>query len=169
MAEMECPQPQPDMLATDERESLRGWLDFQRATLVWKVAGVSDEQLNHSIVESGTTLGWLIKHCTHAELHWFREVFLDTAPDWPYPDPNPGYILCGDETLQGLIDTYQRVCDEHRRIEREATSLDQISRGAHESEHATLRWILQHLIEETARHNGHADIAREIADGTTGY
>ncbi len=169
MAEMECPHPQPDQLATDERESLRGWLDFQRATLVWKVSGVTDEQLNRSIVESGTSLCWLIKHGTHAELHWFREVFLGTDPGWPYPDPDPGYTLQGEETLQGLIDTYERVCEEHRRIERDASSLDQVSKATHDSKQATLRWIMQHLVEETARHNGHADIAREIVEGTTGY
>ena len=169
MPDIENPFPQPAMLAIDERSSLREWLDFQRNTLVWKIEGVDEDAFQESIVSSGTSLCWLIKHCTHAEIHWFQQVFLGLEPEWPYPDPDVGYTLYEDQTIESIVATYQRVCELHRRIEAEATSLDQVSLNTHDDEHATLRWIMQHMIEETARHDGHADIAREVADGTTGY
>jgi uncharacterized damage-inducible protein DinB len=168
MAEIEFAYPAPSYDATDERTTLRGWLDLHRATLVWKIEGLDADAVNRSIVDSGTSLCWLLKHSTHAEIHWFQQTFSAQEPEWPYSDPDVGYRLEEGQTVASLIATYQAVCGTNRQIEAAASSLDQISRAPRDDGHPTLRWIMTHMIEETARHNGHADIAREMIDGTTG-
>ena len=156
------------MKPLDERESLRGWLDYHRATLIDKIQGVGAEGLAFSPVDSGTSLGGLIRHMCEVEAYWFQEVFKgDIAPDrWDEPWKRNDDVS-GDQ----LIPIFEEVCLSNRAIELEVSSLDQPAVGSviwANGAHPSLRWIMNHVIEEEARHNGHADLLREMVDGTVG-
>jgi uncharacterized damage-inducible protein DinB len=157
---------------------LSGWLDYHRATILWKVEGLDDEQLRRRLVGSRTTLLGLIKHLAHVERGWFRVVFAgEQVRGDPRHDSDPDFDFAVDagETTEDVISLYL----EEIRLAREAiagASPDTRARRAEvhyngeriRGEELTLRWILTHMIEETARHNGHADILRELIDGRTG-
>jgi uncharacterized damage-inducible protein DinB len=151
----------------DERESLRRWLDYHRDTLIHKVRGVDAEGLAFSPVGSGTSLGGLIRHMCGVEAYWFQDIFKgEIAPDH-WDDPwERNDKLSGDQ----VISTFQEVCEANREIE-QAASLDQFAVSAvtwADDSHPSLRWVMNHLIEEEARHNGHADLLREMVDGSVG-
>lgn len=163
-------EPQP---AADELSTLTQFLDYHRATLLGKVDGLSDEQLRQRIPSSELTLAGLVKHLALVEDQWFQEVFLgrsqepwssapwDTDRDWEMHSAltDPG------EELRAL---YRAACERSRAVTA-ASYLDQLAaRPTKAGEVHNLRWILVHLIEETARHNGHADLLREAVDGATG-
>ena len=156
------------MKPLDERESLRRWLNLHRETLVCKVEGVDAEGLTFTPVGSGTSLGGLIRHMVEVEEYWFQVIFGGGIA--PHGGDNPWERddgLSGDE----LVAIFQEVCESSRKIELEATSLDQLSAGAvswADGARPTLRWIMTHMIEEEARHNGHADLLRELVDGSIG-
>ncbi|MCW2726670.1 MAG: hypothetical protein JWN35_3591 [Frankiales bacterium] len=163
------PRTPPPHVA-DERTSLSSWLDFHRATLLQKCEGLDDEQLRRPMVPSGTSLLGLVKHLTAVEHGWFAVCFAQTGEshlfsteDDPDADlrPEPG------ESAQQLFDGYRQACQRSRQIVAAADSLDQTAPHARRGV-VDLRWILTHLLEETARHNGHADIVRELIDGATG-
>jgi uncharacterized damage-inducible protein DinB len=168
---------QPDSLAS-EKEMLDGWLDYHRHTIVAKVRGVDDEALRRAMVPSGTSLLGLLKHLALAEHHWFGRAFAGTCEDGPeastcpcgLPWPNgPGaWTIAPEETTDHIIEMYLTKCERSRALTTSA-SLDDRARGPRDKQHFTLRWILTHMIEETARHNGHADILRELIDGETGF
>jgi hypothetical protein len=151
-----------------ERESLRRWLDYHRDTLIYKIRGINAEGLAFSPVGSGTSLGGLIRHMYGVEAYWFQDIFTgETAPDhWDDPwERNDDFS--GDQ----LIAIFEGVCAANRKIEIEAASLDQLAVGSvtwADGAHPSLRWIMNHVIEEEARHNGHADILREMLDGSVG-
>lgn len=157
----------------DERGMVEGWLDFHRATLDLKCAGLTDEQLRRAAVKpSALTLLGLVRHMTEVERHWFARVFAGRSGDGPlyFSDEIPD----GDFRV-GPADTYQEAAEAWRaqikesRIHTELSSLDELSAGADRSgERYTLRWICSHMVEEYARHNGHADLIREAIDGRTG-
>jgi hypothetical protein len=149
----------------DERESLRRWLDYHRDTLIYKVQGINAEGLAFSPVDSGTSLGGLIRHMYGVEAYWFQDIFRgEIAPDhwddsWQRNDD-----FSGDQ----LIAIFEDVCAANRKIELEAATLDQLAVGSADGDHPSLRWIMNHMIEEAARHNGHADLLREMVDGSVG-
>lgn len=152
----------------EERESLRRWLDYHRDILIHKVQGIDSESLAFSPVGSGTSLGGLIRHMYDVEAYWFRVVFKgESAPDhwddcWERNDD-----FSGDQ----LIAIFEEVCAANRVIELEAISLDQLAFGSvtwADDAHPSLRWVMNHLIEEEARHNGHADLLREMLDDSVG-
>jgi uncharacterized damage-inducible protein DinB len=152
-----------------ERESLRRWLDYHRNVLICKVRGVNTKGLAFSPVGSGTSLGGLIRHMCGVEAFWFRRIFKgEIAPhrwddSWERNDD-----FSGDQ----LIAIFHEVCEVNRKIELEATSLDRTAVGSvawANGAHPTLRWVMNHLIEEEARHNGHADLIREMVDGSRGH
>jgi uncharacterized damage-inducible protein DinB len=151
----------------DERQSLRRWLDYHRDTLIYKVQGVDADGLAFSPVGSGTSLGGLIRHMYGVEAYWFQDIFIgETAPDH-WDDPWKRDDLSGDR----FIAIFQDVCTANRKIELEAVSLDQLAVAPvtwADGAHPSLRWILNHMIEEEARHNGHADLLREMVDGSVG-
>lgn len=144
------------------------FLDYHRATLLWKIDGVSDEDLRRPMVESGTTLLGIVKHLAYVERWWFQKDFLgkDVWAPWTDEDPDADFRIEPDETTQQIIDLYHQECEKSRQIVG-AASLDDVAK--HEKRAGfSLRWILVHMIEETARHNGQVDILREMIDGTTG-
>jgi uncharacterized damage-inducible protein DinB len=154
--------------AGPELDMLKAFLDFHRATLLWKVQGASDKDLRRSMVPSGTSLLGLVKHLADVEQSWFVERFAGKEPRFPLwreEDPAATWRIEPDETTQQIVDLYRAVCDDSRDAI-EGASLDDVAAQARGGE--TLRWIILHMIEETARHNGHADILREMVDGQTG-
>lgn len=142
---------------TDERVLLDTFLDTYRAALVRKVDGVSDEDAARPGVASGTSLLWLVQHMVLVEQNWFVRVLHDTELERQWPTP--------EEPLAGAVARYHAACERSRELAA-GVALDTVA--AHPKRPYTLRWILLHMIEETARHAGHADILREQLDGTTG-
>lgn len=154
----------------DERVVLEAFLDGYRAQVRGRVAGVSEEEARRRLVGSATTLGGIIKHLRWVELNWFERVLAQRAedrfpePPWSDDDPDADFRLAEDETLAGILDLYDRQCATSREIAA-GYSLDDT--GPHRRfGPVSLRWIYVHLIEETACHAGHADILRELIDGS---
>lgn len=154
--------------AGGEKALLAAFLDFQRDTLLWKLAGLSEEQLRAPRTPSGMSLLGLVKHLAYVERSWFQRRFAgrDVYIPWRSGDADGDFRVEADESSESVFDFYRSEVAESRRITAETASLETI---AHETDRpVSLRWILIHMIEETARHNGHADIMRELADGQTG-
>ena len=161
----------------DERTMLTSFVDYFRATLLLKAEGLSDEQARTASVEpSDLSIMGLIRHMAEVERSWFRRWFAgEDAPPLFYGDHDEdGDLHPGpDDTLADAIAAYHEEIARAREITAAAKSLDELS--AHTSSsphwagfHPNLRWILVHMIEETARHCGHADLVRERIDGVTG-
>lgn len=147
-----------------EKESLEAFLDFHRDTVLIKVDGVSDADLRRAMVPSGTSLLGLVKHLAFVERWWFQHNFAGNKVDLG-PDIDFDFRIEPDETTAQILDLYGGECDMSRKITAQA-SLDDVARNPKRPR--TLRWILTHMIEETARHNGHLDVLRELIDGTVG-
>lgn len=157
-------------LAAPEKETLEAFLDYQRATLLCKVDGVSDEDLRRPGTPSGLTLLGLVKHLAYVERSWFRKVFAgeDVAFPWSEQDPDADWRVEPDEATDQILALYRDEIERCREVTRNR-SLDASARCPPPwGSGVTLRWIIVHMIEETARHNGHADILREAIDGQTG-
>jgi hypothetical protein len=154
--------------AGGERETLSGMLDFQRESVVNKVAGLTDEQaFGHPVPASALTPAGLVKHLTGTERFWFAIDFAAQDIEWPWPDDNPhgGFALSPDDTLPALVAAYQAECTRSRSVVA-AAGLDDLAQG--DGMTFNLRYALTHMIEETARHLGHLDLLRESIDGSTG-
>jgi uncharacterized damage-inducible protein DinB len=150
----------------DERTGLVMNLDYQRATLLSKVAGLTEEQARWSPVPSGTSLFGLVAHLTSVERWWFARCVGNLDVEFPWTDEDPDADWRGPEgaTLDSIVADYERECARSNEV-LAAASLD--ARSV-ERPRCTVRGIALHMVEETARHNGHADILRELIDGTTG-
>jgi hypothetical protein len=154
----------------DERAMLDSWLDFHRATLKLKCAGLDDTQVRQASAEpSSLTLLGLVQHLAEVERNWFQRVFagLDVPP--VFEDPT-GYALSPERGLGEALTVWQREIARGRELTA-GRSLDDTGRidgGPAAGAEVSLRWVLIHLVEEYARHNGHADILRERIDGATG-
>ena len=160
-------RPEPPYLG-DETGTLAGFLDFHRATLLWKIEGLDDEQLRRPMVPSGTSLLGMVKHLAYVERWWFQQVWAGERPGYPWTDDDPDadWRIEPEETTEQVLALYQQECDRSREIVAAASSLDDLAH--HPRRQLSRRWILVHMIEETARHNGQADILREQLDGVTG-
>ncbi|MFF4403910.1 DinB family protein [Streptomyces sp. NPDC001262] len=159
---------------SDERSSLEGWLDFHRATLAAKCAGLDDQQLREaSVPPSMMTLLGLVRHMAEVERAWFRNVFAgDTTAEPLYytdEDPDGDFRVSATDTWDEAHAAWQTQIAAARDIV-QGRSLDAVSTGRRHRDGAQvdLRWIYVHMIEEYARHNGHADFLRERIDGATG-
>ncbi|MEU4782056.1 DinB family protein [Micromonospora sp. NPDC023633] len=155
----------------DEREMLRAFLDYHRATLAMKCDGLSDEELRRqSMPPSTLSLLGLVRHMAEVERAWFRRTI--DGEDVPLVWSDSGdYQVAYDAsgaTRAEAFDAWQREVAHSRRIEREAESLDVTGHHARSGEDVSLRLVMLHLIHEYARHNGHADLLREGVDGTVG-
>lgn len=156
-----------------EREMLEGWLDYHRATLEWKCEGLSAEQLRvRAVPPSSLSLLGLVRHMTEVERSWFRNTFRgEDAPPFYYTekDLDGDFDHLDSAEPDEVFTAWHAECAYAREVSR-AASLDDIGtrlrRGTEEE--FSLRWILTHMIEEYARHNGHADLLRESIDGATG-
>jgi hypothetical protein len=150
----------PPRIVGDEGATLRALLQYQRDSFVRKVTGVSDADASSSPVASGTSLLWLTNHMADAEHTWVVSRFAQ-RPDHRLSRGRPG-------TIGEAVDRYRAVCQEVDAILDSTATLDQVCPPFDPGPPINLRWILSHLLEETARHAGHADILREIIDGRTG-
>jgi hypothetical protein len=168
-----APEPVRDdpPLVADERTSLTAWLDFHRATLRQKCAGLTGAQMvEASVPPSVMTLLGLVQHMTLVEWGWFENSFaggpapepIDTGHDrefeWRWLEP---------DRVEAALQAFERQCAHSRAIVAGAESLDVLSANPDEPTR-DLRWIMVHMIEEYARHNGHADLLRERIDGVVG-
>jgi uncharacterized damage-inducible protein DinB len=172
MVDTPDPPLAPDELVAtgSEREVLEAFLDLYRSVMVRKVAGLSDEQLRRRHVPSDTTLAGLIRHLTAVERGWFQRR-LGRYPDEQL-DANTGghdasWEVGPDDTIERLLGDYEAACAESRLIAA-AMELDDAVPHPRLGQ-VSLRWVMIHMVEETARHAGHADILRELTDGATGF
>ncbi|MEV6977500.1 DinB family protein [Kitasatospora sp. NPDC093806] len=158
-------------LTGGERETLRAYLDFHRATLAMKCAGLTDEQLKlRSSPPSTLTLLGLVRHMAEVERTWFRRVINgeDVPFVWsPEGDFQAAYDASGSSRTEAF-EAWEAEVEHARRIEREAKSLDVTAHFARWESDVSLRLVMLHLIHEYARHNGHADFLREAIDGEVG-
>ncbi|MFH9982327.1 DinB family protein [Streptomyces sp. NPDC017179] len=156
-----------------ERAMLEGWLDFHRQTLAQKCEGLTDAQLRTKSAEpSELTLLGLVRHMAEVERHWFRAVLLMDAPGPVYcseQDPDGDFHVTEADTWAEAYATWRSEIETARR-NAAGLGLDELSQGKSRrtGEPFNLRWIYTHMIEEYARHNGHADLLRERIDGATG-
>jgi hypothetical protein len=169
---MTTERPDPPRIA-GEREMLRGWLEFHRATLAMKCDGLTDEQLRErSMPPSTLTLLSLVRHMAEVERTWFRRVI--ASEDVPFVwskvgDFQEAYDVSDrDVTAGAAFAAWEAEVARSRQIELAAPSLDVTSHFARWGEDVSLRFVMLHLIHEYARHNGHADFLREGVDGTVG-
>jgi uncharacterized damage-inducible protein DinB len=158
-----------------ELEMLTGWLEHHRGILVWKCEGLTAEQLRRRAVPPSTlSLLGLVRHMAEVERGWFRAVFLgEDVPDLydRSADEDADFNDVDQAEPAAAFDAFERECAASRLALAQAPSLDALSKRPSErtGEPWSLRWIVTHMIEEYARHNGHADLLRETVDGSTGY
>jgi len=152
----------------DEKTSLRVALDRHRDAILWKVEDLDDEQLRRVMTPSGTTLLGLVKHVAAVEYSWFCDTFGRATEPLPFDDDDPEADLRVEpgETTADILAFYGRARAAADRV------IDEV--GLEETGTAwfgdpvTMRWVLIHMVEETARHAGHIDILRELIDGRAG-
>jgi uncharacterized damage-inducible protein DinB len=163
--------PEP---ATDERTTLGQFLDYQRDTLLLKAEGLDAAQLSTRIPSSELTLAGLLKHLALVEDNWMQVRFLGLPEAEPWAsapwdsDRDWEFHSAADDDPDELRKLYRAACERSRTAVASA-SLDDLSQSpGRDGRHSSLRWILVHLIEETSRHNGHADLLREAIDGEVG-
>lgn len=150
-----------------ERQALAGWLDAQRAELLAKLDGLTDEQADRRLVPSLTTLHGLVRHMTKVEFAWFVMYIEGSEEPAPFgwPDRVDGDFLLDDGvSLQQDVDRFVAACERSREAFARV-SLDDVRTHRRFGE-LDVRWIMVHMIREYAQHNGHADILRELIDGT---
>lgn len=161
----------PPPLVGGEREMLRAFLDYHRATLAMKCDGLGDDELKkRSMPPSTLTLLGLVRHMAEVERQWFRRVIAgeDLPLVWsPDGDYQVAYDASGATRTEAFA-AWEEEVGHARRIEREAGSLDVTGFNVRWGEDVSLRLVMLHLIHEYARHNGHADLIREGIDGTVG-
>ncbi len=159
-------------LVGGERETLRGFLDFHRATLAMKCDGLSDEDLRRrSMPPSTLSLLGLVRHMAEVERTWFRQVIdhQDVPLVWsPEGDRQVAYDA-RESTRAEAFEAWQREVGHARRIEAAAESLEVTGYNAKMGGTVSLRLVMLHMIHEYARHNGHADFLREGVDGVVGF
>jgi len=159
--------------AADERTQLVGWLDMQRAIMHWKCEGLSDEDAHRTVLPASPmmTMAGIVSHLRWVEHTWFEVLFLGRPADGPQfqEEPEDADMMVEGVPLAQLLEEYERQCAVSNEIIA-AHSLDQA--GKHpdfRSAAASLRWMVIHMVEETARHAGHLDAIRELLDGRKGY
>ena len=149
---------------------LEAWLDFQRATLAVKCDGLTADQLRQRAVPpSSISLLGLVRHMAEGERQWFKLVLAGEQTGYPYytdDNPNADFDDVDGADVDEAFSTWQSECADARRLVTAASSLDVT--GTQDGKEFSLRWIMIHMIEEYARHNGHADLIRERIDGTVG-
>ncbi|MEU1424534.1 DinB family protein [Kitasatospora sp. NPDC005751] len=157
----------PPGLDADEPTTLLTFLDYLREAVIGKTDGLTDEDARRPGVASGTSLLWLVRHLTAVELNWFLWAYRGEG-DQPWDDEA---APPGDETVAGSVAAYRAAIA--RANEVIAAASDRLDRPGVRSlrpgaEAPSMRWLLVHMIEETGRHAGHADILREQLDGSVG-
>jgi len=170
-------RPEPPVTA-DETTMLLAFLDYHRATFAWKCRGLGSEAFNSRSAVSTMTLGGMMKHLALVEDGWFSRSLFGTdyfppwdAVDWT-SDPDWEWRTAADDSAEELWTLWEHAVERSRRRVAEALAdggLDRLAvRTWPDGRAPSLRWIMLHMVEEYARHNGHADLLREAVDGETG-
>jgi hypothetical protein len=157
----------------NERASLLGWLDLQRSIVHWKAEGLSEDDAHRAVLPTSPkmTFAGVVSHLRWTEHCWFEVIFLDHLAD---ENPQFGTVDDADFAVEGrkMADLLQEYADQCARSNEiiaehplEALGLNRDYKAGE----ASLRWMMHHMLEETARHLGHLDIMRELLDGTKGY
>lgn len=152
----------------DEKESLQVSLDRHRDVVLWKLEGLDEEQARRPMTPSGTSLLGLVKHLAAVEYSWFCETFGRETEPLPFDDDDENADLrpTPEESVADMVAFYGRARSAADQVIGE-TELDDLG-TAWFGDRVSMRWVLIHMIEETARHAGHMDIVRELIDGATG-
>jgi uncharacterized damage-inducible protein DinB len=157
----------------DDRSILTTFLDYARDTVHAKCADLSEQDARRAPLPGSPlmTVSGLVSHLRWVECVWIDKTLLGGTVNAPWTDEDPDreFRIAVEVPLAQLLAEYRTVCSRHRELVA-SLDLDTPSKGelGWRAEPVTLRWILSHLLEETARHNGHIDILRELADGTRG-
>ena len=158
-------------LVADERAALEGWLDYHRETLLWKCAGLTADQLKmRAVPPSALSLLGLVRHMVEVERWWFRMNVAGEDVDYVFctdDDEDADFDAVDDADAEADLATYRAECDLARAVVRDR-KLDDTFSSRSSGRTFDVRWVYVHMIEEYARHNGHADLIRECIDGTTG-
>jgi uncharacterized damage-inducible protein DinB len=170
-------RPEPPV-AADETSTLLGFLDFQRATLAWKCGGLDAAGMTATVGVSTMTPGGLLKHMAYVEDHWFSRSLYGNEKSAPWDtvdwdaDQDWDWHSAADDSPAEVMSLWQAAVERSRELVAQALpdgGLDRLARRSWEDGQVpSLRWIVVHMIEEYARHNGHADLIRESVDGETG-
>jgi uncharacterized damage-inducible protein DinB len=157
--------------AGDERTQLDAWLDWHRGTVYAKCAGLSTDDAWRAPLPASplVSAAGLVSHLTWVERHWFEGIVAGGQVRWPGgpDDPDAEFRRLGDEGVAEVLARYAAQCERSREIAR-GLPLDGYGRREWRGARVALRYVMLHLIEETARHNGHLDAVRELVDGVTG-
>jgi uncharacterized damage-inducible protein DinB len=166
--DIEDPRRREPAFVLGERDMLEAWLEFHRTTLLLKCEGVDAAgRTARPVATSLMSLHGLVRHMAEVERSWFRRVLL-REPDLPtiYGDGDDDFWPLDDADWDADLATWQTECE----LARDAASTRELDdTGVRRGEAVSLRWILVHMIEEYARHNGHADLLRELLDGQVGW
>lgn len=171
-------RPEPPV-AAGETETLLGFLEFQRATFAWKCAGLDADGLQARVAASTMTLGGMLKHLAYVEDQWFSRALHGNGSAAPFDtsewvtDPDWDWSSAAGHSPEELHRLWEDFVGRSRELTAAALANGgpgQLGRGVWPdgTTAPSLRWILCHMIEEYARHNGHADLIRESLDGQTG-
>jgi uncharacterized damage-inducible protein DinB len=168
--DLEDPRRQEPPFVLDERRMLEQWLEYHRVTLLLKCEGLDDaERKRRPVAASKLSLHGLLRHTAEVERNWFRRVLLresDAPPIWYDPAIEDSELVPLDEAdWEADLSAWHAECDASRAAAARH-ELDDV--GIRRGEPCSLRWIYNHMIEEYARHNGHADLIRELVDGAVG-
>jgi uncharacterized damage-inducible protein DinB len=148
---------------TGERETLLQFLDYLRESVALKADGLDEADARRSTVPSGTSVLGLVKHLTAVEQLWFQFAFAGREADLASDALEP------TDTVESVVAAYRETCRANDALVESCDDLDGLcARALTTPEPLSLRWVLVHMVEETARHAGHADIIREQVDGATG-
>jgi uncharacterized damage-inducible protein DinB len=171
---LDDPRRRDPPLAAGEREMLDAWLDFHRTTLLLKCEGLAPDDLRRRPLPPSTmSLHGLVRHLADVERHWFQRMLRDSPRDprplyWRRDAPDADWDELDDADWEADLAAWQAEVEASRRTAAEF-DLDHLGAAPWGGEHrVSLRWILVHMIEEYARHNGHADLLREAIDGAVG-
>ena len=179
MTEMDNPDSRPEPPVNgDEVETLIGFLEYLRATFTWKTNGLNAEQLGQRVGKSTMTLGGMMKHLAYVEENWFGRYLFDepfgepwASVDWS-EDSDWEWHSAKEDTPEEIEKLWTASIELSRKNTKRALltgGLEQLAaRSWPDGQSPSLRWILTHMIEEYARHNGHADLIRESIDGSVG-
>ena len=152
-----------------EHELLHSMIKANRDAVLWKLEGITDEQAKQRVVASDTTLLGIVRHLQYVDRWWVRIVIDggDIPVPWSRDDPDADWRVTDDDTIDQVVADYQA---ELELVDAIIDGIEDLSATVTARDRTfALRWILMHLVEETARHAGHADIIREVIDGEVGY
>lgn len=155
----------------DERTLLDGFLDYHRQTVAVKVEGLSEVDVRRAPLSTSPLMSpiRLVRHLTWVERYWFDNTLagLDFEPPWSDENPDGDFDVAPEESMAEVLAEYAEQCARSRYLAC-GLSLDAVAARPRGDASVNLRWILIHMVEEVARHNGHLDAIRELIDGTTG-